>query len=63
MRPQSQVFVKPRLGKIEISLRALQLAYPNVRARLLTLVNNVQEPYRAHLRNLRFAFEFLIPLV
>jgi hypothetical protein len=63
LRPESKVFVKPRLRRIEIALRALHLAYPSVRDRLLALCLQLQEPYLSHLRNLRMAFEFLIPLV
>ena len=63
VRADSKIFIKPRLRSIEISFRALQLAYPSVRNRLLTLANTIQEPFRSHLRNLRFAFEFFIPLV
>lgn len=61
--PKTKVFKKPHLKQIEISLLCLRLAYPRIADRLQEFIQNAQEPYLSHARNLWMAFQFFIPLV
>jgi hypothetical protein len=61
--PKTKVFKKPHLKQIEISLLCLRLAYPRIADRLQQFIQNAQEPYLSHARNLWMAFQFFIPLV
>jgi hypothetical protein len=61
--PESGVRTGVHLKQIEIAFTACALVYNEFEERLEQLVDIVHGPAKTHLRNIRFFFEFALPVV